>query len=143
METRKLKRMLELKQRIEQAKKGDLASARHELDAAETELRNAQQEQRARLAALEGEQDVSVTELADRARFVTLASQQVGLASELVAERDQAVLQRENERVLATRDVRTFEVLNERARDEQRALARTAEQRAADDVASSRWSPRS
>lgn len=143
METRKLKRMLELKKRIEQAKKGDLASARHELDAAHTQLLNAEHEQRARLSALQGEQEVSVTELADRVRFVTLASKQVGLANEVVAQRDQEVMQRENERVLATRDVRTFEVLNDRAREEQRVLTRSAEQRAADDVASSRWSPRS
>ena len=143
MESRKLKRMLELKKRIEQAKKGELATARHELDAAQTELQNAQQEQRARLAALQGEQEVSVTELLDRVRFVTLASQQVGIANEVVVQRDQAVMEREDERVVATRDVRTFEVLNDRAREEQRVLTRSAEQRAADDVATSRWSPRS
>jgi flagellar export protein FliJ len=42
--------------------------------------------------------------------------------------------------VLATRDVRTFEKLTERDREEQRLLARSAEQRAADDQASARWS---
>ena len=115
MESRKLKRMLELKRRIEQAKKGDVASARHDLDAAQLALLNAQSEQQARLAALSGEQDVSVTELADRARFVVLAGQQVGAAREVVAQRDQVVVQREEDRVVATRDVRTFEILNDKA----------------------------
>ena len=141
MESRKLKRMLELKKRIEQAKKGELASARHELDAAQRELLGAESEERARLAALSGEQEISVTDLADRARFVTLASKQVGAANEAVLQRDREVVAREEDRVVATRDVRTFEILNERDREERRVLTRSAEQRAADDVASSRWSP--
>ncbi|MDB4989882.1 MAG: hypothetical protein JWN04_5060 [Myxococcaceae bacterium] len=142
MESRKLKRMLELKRRIEQAKKGDVASARHDLDAAQLSLLHAHAEQQARLAALSGEQDVSVTELADRARFVVLAGQQVGAAREVVAQRDQVVVQREEDRVVATRDVRTFEILNEKDREEKRVLAGRVEQRAVDDVAGARWSPR-
>jgi flagellar export protein FliJ len=143
VESKKLKRILELKRRIEQAKKGELASARHELDSAQMQLLNAQSEQQARLAALEGEQEVSVTELSDRARFVVLAGQQVGAARAVVAQRDQVVAQREEDRVVATRDVRTFEILNEKDREEKRVVARNVEQRAADDLASSRWSPRS
>ena len=139
MEGKKLKRMLELKQRIEQAKKGELVSAKHELDAAEARLVEAEREQDVRVAALAAE-EVTVSELLDRARFVVLAGQQVGVARDAVAERDREVAEREEARLLATRDVRTFELLSERDRDEKRVTTRRAEQSAADDIASSRWS---
>ncbi|MDB4976308.1 MAG: hypothetical protein JWN48_4649 [Myxococcaceae bacterium] len=143
MEGKKLKRMLDLKRRIEKVKQGEVASARQQLDSAQLALLNAQSEQQKRLAALQGEQEVSVTELADRARFLVLAGQQVGKAREEVAQRDQTVAYCEEDRVLATRDVRTFEILTEKDREEQRVIAKNVEQRSADDVASSRWSPRS
>jgi flagellar export protein FliJ len=139
VEGKKLKRMLELKKRIEQAKKGELVSAKHELDAAEARLVEAEREQDARVAALAAE-EVTVHELLDRARFVVLAGQQVGVARDVVAERDRAVAEREEARLLATRDVRTFELLNERDRAEKRVVTRRAEQSAADDIASARWS---
>lgn len=139
MDSRRLKRILELKRRIEQAKKGDLVEAKNELDQAYGQLLNAQGEQRARLAELSGD-DVSAAELADRARFVVLAGKMVGAARELVAQRDREVVQREQARLEATRDVRTFEVLNERDREAQKVSARVAEQRAADEIASSRRS---
>lgn len=140
MEHSKLKRMLDLKKRIEQAKKGDVVNARSELDAAHAKLMSAQAEQRARVNALAEAGELTVEELADRARFVVLAGKQVGVANELVAQRDREFAACEQERVIATRDVRTFEILNERARAERRALERSAEQRALDDVASSRRS---
>lgn len=140
MDGKRLKRMLELKRRIEQAKKGEVVSARSELDAAHLQLLNAQGEQRARLAALTNEPELTVTELADRARFVVLANEMVGAARQLVQLRDRELGVREEARVQATRDVRTFELLNDRAREEARAQAKSAEQRAADDVASARWS---
>ena len=90
------------------------------------------------LAALVADSDLSVTELSDRARFVVLAGREVGAARQQVTRRDREFAEREQERVVATRDVRTFELLNERAREEQRATQKTAEQRAADDVASAR-----
>lgn len=141
MESKKLKRMLELKKRIEQAKKGEVVNAKHELDQAQTRLVAAQREQDARVAALAAE-EVSVHDLMDRARFVVLAGKQVGVAREEVKERDLEVVKREEDRMLATRDVKTFELLNERDRDERRVIARRAEQSAADDIASSRWSPK-
>ena len=140
MEPRKLKRMLELKKRIEQAKKGEVASARSDLDKAQLELMQAQSEERARVAALLSEEELSVTELTDRARFVTLAGQQVGAAKAMVQQKDREFLAREQDRMLATRDVKTFETLNDKAREEQRINARRAEQSAADEVASTRWS---
>jgi len=143
METRKLKRMLELKKRIEQAKKGEVATARHALDEAQTELAKAQAEQRARIEALERPEEVSVTELADRARYVVLAGQQVGKAREVVHQRDKTVSFCEEARMVATRDVKTFEKLNERDREERRVTQKRVEQQSADEVANSRWSPRS
>lgn len=141
MESKKLKRMLELKKRIEQAKKGEVVNAKHELDEAQTKLLAAEREQDARVAALAAE-EVSVHDLMDRARFVVLAGKQVGVARDEVHERDLEVAKREEDRMLATRDVKTFELLNERDRDERRVVARRAEQSAADDIASSRWSPK-
>ena len=138
MDAKKLKRLLVLKKRIEQAKKGEVVNARHELDAAHATLLHAQAEQNARVAALVADSDLSVTELSDRARFVVLAGREVGAARQQVTRRDREFAEREQERVVATRDVRTFELLNERAREEQRATQKTAEQRAADDVASAR-----
>ena len=140
METRRLKRILEVKRRIEQAKKGDVATARNELDEAYAGLLHAQHEQRTRLSALEGENEVTANELAERARFVVLAGKMVGAARELVTQRDSEVASREEARVQATRDVKTFEVLHDRGREEQRVIARNAEQRAADEVAASRRS---
>jgi len=139
MESKKLKRMLELKKRIEQAKKGEVVSAKHDLDEAQERLVAAQQEQDLRLRELAAE-EVNVHELADRARFVVLAGKQVGVARDVVAERDREVAVREEARMLATRDVKTFELLNERDRDERRVVARRAEQSSADDISSSRWS---
>jgi flagellar export protein FliJ len=136
---KKLKRMLELKKRIEQAKKGEVVTAKHELDAAEAKLVEAEHEQELRVAALAAE-EVSVHELIDRARFVVDAGKQVGVAREVVSERDREVAEREEARMLATRDVKTFELLNERDREERRVVTRRAEQAAADDIASSRWS---
>ena len=138
MESRRLKRMLELKQRIEQARKGEVVLARDELDAAQLALQAAQAEQRARVAALGEESELSVSELLDRARFVVLAGEQLGTASAELAERHRQLAQREEERVVATRDVRTFEILNERDREQQRVAQKSAEQRAADDINSAR-----
>lgn len=134
MESRRLKRMLELKQRIEQARKGEVVLARDELDSAQLALQAAQAEQRARVAALGEESELSVSELLDRARFVVLAGEQLGAASEELAVRHRELAQREEERVVATRDVRTFEILNERDREQQRIAQKSAEQRAADDI---------
>ena len=140
MDSRRLKRILELKRRIEQAKKGDLAAAREELDQAQLSLLSAQAEQRARVAALAEEAELSVNELLDRARFVVAATQQVSTANAQVAERHRELGTREEAVVLATREVRTFELLNDRDREQQRTRAKSAEQRAADEVAGSRRS---
>jgi len=140
IEPRKLKRMLELKKRIELAKKGEVASARSELDEAQLGLMRAQAEQRQRVDDLQNAGEVSATELADRARFVVDAGNQVGKARNVVVQRDREFMAREQARMIATRDVKTFETLNERARDEQRATQRKLEQAAADEVASTRWS---
>lgn len=139
MEPRKLKRMLDLKRRIEAAKKGDVVSAKHELDTAQQKLGEAQREQAARVAALHAN-DVSVDELMDRARFVVQAGKQVGVAHGVLVERDREVAACEEARMLATRDVRTFEILNERAREEQRVVEKRVEQGTADDIAAARWS---
>lgn len=138
METRKLKRMLELKRRIEQAKKGDVVSARQETDAAELSLLTAQAEQRERVAALAETSELSLAELVERARFVELSRERIVSAHHELDQRKRELDEREEARVLATRDVRTFEILSERDREEQRARAKSAEQRAADDVASAR-----
>ena len=140
MEGRKLKRMLDLKRRIEKAKKGELAIARDAVEQANDQLSAAQREQEARLAQLAALGEVSLVELTERARYAELAARDVSVARQIVSEREIALIERQDAVVLATRDVRTFEKLTERDREEQRVLARSAEQRAADDQASARWS---
>ena len=140
MEGRKLKRMLDLKRRIEKAKKGELAIARDAVEQANDQLSAAQREQEARLAQLAAPGEVSLVDLTERARFAELAGHEVSAARVVVSERELAMSERQDAVVLATRDVRTFEKLTERDREEQRVLARSAEQRAADDQASARWS---
>lgn len=140
MEPRKLKRMLELKKRIEHAKKGEVASARSDLDEAQLGLMRAQAEQRQHIEALQNSGDLNVHELADRARFVVDAGVRVGTAGKVVAERDREFQAREQARMLATRDVKTFEILNERSREEVSKVQRKLEQSAADEVAATRWS---
>lgn len=140
MESRKLKRMLELKRRIEQARQGDMVIARDEVERAELSVLTAQAEQHARAAALAAESELSVSELMERARFVELAGKQLGQARDVLSARHGELLQREEDMVLAARDVRTFEILNERDREQQRAIARNAEQRMTDDIVSARRS---
>jgi flagellar export protein FliJ len=140
MESRKLKRMLELKKRIEQAKKGEMSEARQEVDAAQHSLASAKAEQQRRIAALAEESELTVSELLDRARHVTHAGEQVFSAHAKLAERNRELAVREEAVVLATRDVRTFERLTEKDKEQQRAVQKSLEQRAADDIASSRRS---
>lgn len=140
MDAKKLKRLLELKKRLEKMKKGELAEARRELDNAQSALDAAQAEQKRRLDDLQGENLLSVDELADRARFVVLAGKQVGVARDVVSQRDALVSDAEEQRVLATRDVRTFELLGERSKEERRLVERRAEQSALDEIAGSRRS---
>lgn len=140
MESRKLKRMLELKKRIEQAKKGEVSEARSDVDAAQRSLAAAKAEQQKRIAALAEESELTVSELLDRARLVTHAGEQVFAAHVKLAERNRELAVREDAVVLATRDVRTFERLTEKDKEQQRAVQKSLEQRAADDIASSRRS---
>jgi flagellar export protein FliJ len=140
MEANKLKRLLELKQRLERVKNGELLEARQEREHAQAALDAAQAEQDRRLADLQGENVLSVDELADRARFVGLAGKRVGAAREVVAQRDELVTQAEEARVLATRDVKTFELLSERSREERRLVEKRLEQGALDEIAGSRRS---
>ena len=140
MESRKLKRMLELKRRIEQAKKGELAIARSARDEAADKLTEAQREHEMRIHALCDQAELSVVELAERARYVVLAGERVGKERAVVAEHDRQVTDHEEATVLATRDVRTFEILNEKDREQRKIIQKRAEQGEADDVANARWS---
>jgi flagellar export protein FliJ len=92
------------------------------------------------LSELYGDNTLSIDELQDRARFVVQAGQQVGKARATVAKQDEIVAQREEARIAATRDVRTFELLNERKKEERRVVEKRLEQAAADEVAGSRRS---
>lgn len=140
MDQKRIKRLLDLKRRLEKVKKGEVVEARQELDDAQQRLHAAEREQEQRLSDLQGENSLSIDELADRARFVVLAGQAVGKARDAVAEHDEIVAQREEERVAATRDVRTFELLDERKKEERRVVEKRLEQGAADEVAGSRRS---
>lgn len=140
MDGKKLKRMLDLKKRIERAKKGELAIARDDFERAHEQLSAAEREQLARVAALTAEPEVSLTELSDRARFVELAAQSVQQAKTVVKKREVTLNERQEDVVVATRDVKTFQNLNDKAKEAQRKVQNRAEQSAADDQNSARWS---
>lgn len=143
MESRKLKRMLELKRRIEQAKKGELAVARGAREEAAQKLSDAQREHEKRIHALCDQTELTVVELAERARYVVLAGERVDKEQASVEEHDRQVASQEEETVLATRDVRTFEILNDKDREQRKIIQRRAEQGATDDIANARWSMKS
>ncbi|HEY6881212.1 MAG TPA: flagellar FliJ family protein [Polyangiales bacterium] len=140
MDQKRIKRLLDLKRRLEKVKKGEVVEARQELDAAQQRLLAAEREQQQRLCDLQGDNSLSIDELADRARFVVLAGQAVGQARDAVCKHDEIVAEREEARVAATRDVRTFELLDERKKEERRVVDKRLEQGAADEVAGSRRS---
>jgi flagellar export protein FliJ len=140
MDQKRIKRLLELKRRLEKVKKGEVVEARQELDAAQQLLGAAEREQQKRLGELYGDNTLSIDELQDRARFLMQAGQQVGQARSKVHVHDELVAAKENQRIEATRDVRTFELLDERKKEERRVVEKRLEQGAADEVASSRRS---
>ncbi|MET0339908.1 MAG: flagellar export protein FliJ [Polyangiales bacterium] len=140
MDGKKLKRMLDLKKRIERAKKGELAIARDDFERAHDALGAAEREQHERVAALASEREVSLTELSERARFAELAGSAVKKAKTVVHQRERAMNERQEDVVVATRDVKTFENLNDKAKEAQRQVQNRAEQSAADDQNSARWS---
>lgn len=137
MDGKRIKRLLELKVRLEKVKKGEVVEARQELDAAQQHLSAAEREQQQRLHELQADNTMSIDELADRARFVVLAGQAVGKARDNVAKQDEIVAQREEARILATRDVKTFELLSERHKEQRRLIEKRQEQGQADEVAGS------
>jgi flagellar export protein FliJ len=137
MDGKRIKRLLDLKVRLEKVKKGEVVEARQVLDVAQQQLSAAESEQQRRLRDLHGDNTLSIDELADRARFVVLAGQAVGRARDDVSRQDQVVAEREEERISATRDVKTFEMLRERNKEERRLVEKRQEQGQADEVASS------
>lgn len=140
MDHKRIKRLLDLKRRVEMVKKGELVEARRDLDLAEGALQLAAQEQAARLRDLQGDNTLAIGELQDRARFATLAGVAVGKARETVARHDQIVEQREQVRIAATREVRTFELISERKQDERRLEEKRREQTATDEAANAKRS---
>jgi flagellar export protein FliJ len=137
MDHKRIKRLLELKQRLEKVKKGEVVEARSELEHAQQGLSAAEQEQQRRLKDLYGDNTLSIDELQDRARFITLAGQQLSRARDNVSKHDEIVAQKENMRIEATRDVKTFELLRDRKKEEMRIVEKRLEQGAADEVAAS------
>jgi flagellar export protein FliJ len=137
MDPQRIKRLLNLKQRLEKVKKGEVVEARQELEAAQQGLSAAEREQQKRLQDLYGDNTLSIDELQDRARFVTLAGQQVHMARDTVSKHDEIVAQKENQRIEATRDVKTFELLRDRKKEEMRLVEKRLEQGQADEVAAS------
>ncbi|MET0287959.1 MAG: flagellar export protein FliJ [Polyangiales bacterium] len=137
MDAQRIKRLLNLKQRLEKVKKGEVVEARSELEVAQQGLSQAEKEQQKRLQDLYGDNTLSIDELQDRARFVTLAGQQVVKARDTVSKHDEIVAQKENQRIEATRDVKTFELLRDRKKEEMRIVEKRVEQGQADEVAAS------
>jgi flagellar export protein FliJ len=141
MEGRRIRRILELTKRVERARQGELSEARSARDAAQSALERAR--------ALEGEHvngfsnpgDLPPEVLLDRARHVMAAVESVRHAERACETHEGEVSRREEASFAAVRDVRKFEVLSERSKQEERNAARLAEQRALDDLSARRGAP--
>jgi flagellar biosynthesis chaperone FliJ len=134
MEHKRLKRILDLSRRVERARKGELSSARHAENLALQDLERRKGEERMHLRALEEQCDLDVQALIDRARGLSLAATRVHEARVLHSARDHEVQRHETAVIDATRDVRKFEILIDRAHQERRLQAKNAEQQMLDET---------
>jgi flagellar export protein FliJ len=134
MDGKRLKKILDVSKRVERARKGELSSARHEQTLALQKLEQAKREERDQLRALEESGELDVNALYDRARGLSLAASLVHKAREQQAETDNEVMRRETVAFEAMRDVRKFEILCDRDREERRIQASKAEQQALDET---------
>lgn len=134
MDGKRLKKILDVSKRVERARKGELSNARHEQTQALQKLEAAKREERDQLRALAESGELDVNALYDRARGLSLAAAQVHKAREHQAAVEQEVMRREVAAFEAVRDVRKFEILCDRDRDERRLLAKQAEQKTLDET---------
>ncbi|MFM2420528.1 MAG: hypothetical protein RL385_5251 [Pseudomonadota bacterium] len=134
IESQRLKRLLELTRRVERARKGELMVAKAELAQAEAALQAAEAAAAQRTEELVHGGEATLTELELRAGLVDHAR---GLARACDVARDEhekTAHAREEDRLVATRDVRKMELLWERDREIHKRLTNVQEQRFIDDT---------
>lgn len=134
MEPKRLRKILDISKRVENARKGELSNARFEQMTAAQQLEQARREERERLQELEESGELNVTALQDRARGLVFASQQTHQASDGKVVADNEVSLRETAAFEAVRDVRKFEILFDRAKEESRIAQKNQEQQALDET---------
>lgn len=134
MEAKRLRKILELSKRLETARKGELAAARKEQQDALALLERRKREERDQLSALEDAGELQVSSLADQARMLEFAAGQVHQARAAHVACDAETTRREAAAVEAMRDVRKFELLCERDREQQRLAQKKAEQQLLDET---------
>lgn len=134
MDGKRLKKILDVSKRVERARKGELSSARHDQTLAMQQLEQAKRTERDQLRALEEAGELDINALYDRARGLSLAAAMVHQAREQQVVTDQEVMRREAAAFEAMKDVRKFEILCDRDREERRLAAKNAEQLALDET---------
>jgi len=134
MEPKRLRKILDISKRVETARKGELSNARHEQTTAAQQLEQAGREERERLQELEESGELDVTALQDRARGLVFAAQQTHRARDGKVVADNEVTLRETAAFEAVRDVRKFEILFDRAKEETRIAQKNAEQQTLDET---------
>ena len=134
MEGKRLRKILDLSRRLESARKGELSAARSEQNHAKLTLEHKKREERAQLAALQDAGELGVYSLADQARMLEHAAAEVIKARAVQATSDAEVVRREQAAVEATREVRKFEILCERDREQRVRAQKNAEQQALDET---------
>lgn len=134
MEAKRLKKILDISKRVEKARKGELSNARHEQLLALQKLEQARRDERDKLAALQEAGELDVTVLQDRAQSLVEATGKVALARAAHAESDAEVQRREAAAFEAVRDVRKFEILNDRAKEERNVAFKKQEQQTLDET---------
>jgi flagellar biosynthesis chaperone FliJ len=134
MEPKRLRKILDISKRVEKARKGELSNARHEQNAALSQLEQARRAEREQLAALEESGELDVTALQDKARDLVFAAQATHKAREYHTEAGHEVARREAAAFDAVRDVRKFEILFDRADQERRLAQKNLEQQTLDET---------
>jgi flagellar export protein FliJ len=138
---RPTKRILHIKKLVERGKAAELAEASALRDVAEDRVRRAEAEHARVLGELSRERESSALDLADLARHVGMAAKVVKHQHALLAEelgREDVARANMHE---ATREVKTFERLDERKVEERKLMLRRYEQATADEVSSVRRRP--
>lgn len=133
-----LQRTLAIKERLKQWRRAELHEAETEVGRAQTRVDEHAAQQRAALAAMTAQGEMTANELTMRAELVERTQQALKKAREILAKAEVERDQRRERMGEATREAKAIEALRDRALEEERKEVAHREQRDADERASQR-----